>query len=333
MTATRRITLQRRPVGLPTPDVFALEDSDLPEPAEGEFRIRIDYISLDPAMRGWINEGKSYVPPVGIGDVMRSFSAGIVESSRHPDYKEGDAVTGLFGVQTRAISDGENVLKVDTAQAPLHRWIGGLGMPGTTAYFGLKDIGKPKPGETVLVSAASGAVGGLVGQIAKIEGCRVVGIAGGAEKCAHLTDKLGFDAAVDHRADDFREQLKAATPDGVDIYFENVGGDIFDAALGRMNPFGRIPVCGMISLYNSTEPPPPIRNIRSILVNRLTVRGFIVFDFRDRYPEAAEALGRWHADGKLIMTEDVREGGIESFPETLNELFSGGNFGKLILKF
>ena len=328
----RVVTLARRPVGMVKPDDFSIQDAPLPEPGEGEFRVKISHVSLDPAMRGWISEGRSYVPPVKIGAVMRSFSVGVVDASNHPDYSPGDAVTGLFGVQHYAVSDGTRVAKVDMSQAPPERWIGGLGMPGTTAYFGLLEIGKPKESETVVVSAASGAVGSIVGQIAKIKGCRAVGIAGGPEKCRAVVDELGFDACVDYKAGNLAGDLRAACPDGIDIFYENVGGEIFDTALAQMNLFGRIPVCGMISLYNATEPQPGPYNMRSILVNRLTVRGFIVFDFIDKYAEAVAQLGQWNAEGKLKMREDVREGGVEAFPEVLNLLYTGGNNGKLVLK-
>ena len=332
MSSNRSVRLISRPVEMAVPENFEVSDDAVPEPGDGEFRVRVDYVSLDPAMRGWIAGGKSYVPPVKIGDVMRSYSAGVVEVSNHPDYQVGDAVTGLFGVQNYALNSGTpDVIKVDTEKAPLARWIGGLGMPGKTAYFGLLDIGRPKDGETVVVSAASGAVGSVVGQIAKIKNCRAVGIAGGPEKCRHVVEELGFDACVDYKAGNLKEDLKAACPDGIDVYYENVGGEIFDTALGQMNLFGRIPVCGMISLYNSVDAPPPIQNFRSILVNRLTMRGLIVFDFAERYPEAVEALGQWHADGRLKISEDIRTGGVDAFADVLNLLYTGGNFGKLVL--
>ena len=224
------------------------------------------------------------------------------------------------------------MVKADTSLAPLEAWVGGLGMPGVTAYFGLLEVGEAKEGDTVVVSAASGAVGSIVGQIAKIKGCRAVGIAGGAEKCAYIVDELGFDAAIDYKNDDLREAIKRTCPNGIDVSFENVGGEIMDAVLGRMNTFGRVAVCGLISMYNSTEPPGPLINLRSILVNRLKVRGFIVFDFADKYAEALQTLGQWHAEGKLKLRQDVRDGGIDAYPDVLNLLYTGGNFGKLVLK-
>lgn len=332
MTTNRLVRLRSRPVGMVRRDDFEIVDEPARDAGEGEFRVRIEYVSLDPAMRGWIAAGKSYVPPVEIGAVMRGFAAGHVDQSNHPDYKVGDAVAGLLGVQHYAVSKGERCFKVDPTKAPLERWIGGLGMPGQTAYFGLLEVGKPKPGETVVVSAASGAVGSIVGQIAKIVGCRAVGIAGGPEKCRYVVEELGFDACADYKGGNLAEELKAACPDGVDVYYENVGGEILDTVLPMMNLFGRIPVCGLISAYNATEPQPGPKNLRSILVNRLTMRGLIVFDFQDRMAEANEKLGQWHAEGRLKMREDVREGGIDVFPDVLNLLYTGGNFGKLVLK-
>jgi NADPH-dependent curcumin reductase CurA len=332
MTTNTIARLKSRPTGLVNRENFDIREEPVGTPGEGEFLVRVEMISIDPAMRGWMNEGRSYVPPVGIGEVMRALAGGTVLESNHPGYSTGDAVTGLLGVQEYAISDGEGVMRVDTAMASLADWLGGLGMPGITAYFGLTEIGRPKEGETVLVSAASGAVGSIVGQIAKLKGCRAVGIAGGPEKCRYVVEELGFDSCVDYKNDVLADALKAHCPDGVDVYFENVGGAIFDTVLTRMNTFGRIPVCGMISAYNATEAPPGPKNLRSILVNRLTVRGFIVFDFIDRYPEAIHALAGWHGQGRIKFRQDVREGGIQAYPDVLNLLFSGGNQGKLVLK-
>ena len=333
MATTNRVCklVKRPPPGLVQRDVWAIEDQPLRAPGPGEFRVKIGFVSLDPAMRGWINDSKSYVPPVGLGEVMRSYSVGTIDASDHPDYKVGDAVQGLFGVQQYAISSGQNVGRVDLSKAPMQRWVGGLGMPGWTAYFGLLEVGQPKPGETVVVSAASGAVGSIVGQIAKLKGCRVVGIAGGAEKCRFLTNELGFDAAVDYKAGNLAADLKAACPKGIDVYFENVGGAILDAVLLQMNTFGRITVCGLISAYNATSMPEGPRNLRCVLTQRLTMRGIVVFDWANRIPEAIRDLAAWHAEGKLKFREDVRKGGIDAYPETLNLLFSGDNNGKLVL--
>ena len=332
--ATNRVCklAKRPPPGLVKRDIWSVEDQPLVEPGPGQFRVKVGYVSLDPAMRGWINEGKSYVPPVALGEVMRSFSVGTVDASNHPDFKVGDAVQGMFGVQQYAISKGERVGKVDLKQAPMERWVGGLGMPGWTAYFGLLDVGKPKAGETVVVSAASGAVGSIVGQIAKIKGCRVVGIAGGADKCAFVKNELGFDACVDYKGGNLAADLKAACPKGIDVYFENVGGEILDTVLSQMNPFGRIPVCGLISAYNATSAPEGPKNLRYVLTQRLTMRGLIVFDWADRIPEAIKELGAWHGAGKLKIREDVRTGGIDAYPDVLNLLYTGGNNGKLVLK-
>ncbi|ODT29890.1 MAG: NADP-dependent oxidoreductase [Hyphomicrobium sp. SCN 65-11] len=333
MTTNRQVLLAKRPApGLVTPDVFKVADTPLAEPGEGEVRVKIAYVSLDPAMRGWINEGRSYVPPVAIGGVMRSFSVGIVDASRNPAFKVGDAVQGMLGVQQFAISDGKGLVKVDPKLAPLERWVGGLGMPGWTAYFGLLEVGQPKAGETVVVSAASGAVGSIVGQIAKIKGCRAVGIAGGPDKCRYVVDELGFDACIDYKSRNLADQLKAACPKGIDVNFENVGGDILDTVLMQMNVHGRVALCGLISGYNATELPPGPKNLRAVLTQRLTMRGLIVLDWADRVPEAIAQLGAWNREGKLKIREDVRTGGLEAFAETLNLLYTGGNNGKLVLK-
>jgi NADPH-dependent curcumin reductase CurA len=330
--SNRMVKLARRPKGMIVRDDFKLEEGGVPEPGDNQFRVKIAYISLDPAMRGWVNDTKSYVPPVAIGETMRAYSVGIVEKSNNPAFKAGDAVQGLFGVQNYAISDGSRVVKVDPSQAPLQRWVGGLGMPGWTAYFGLLEVGQPKAGETVVVSAASGAVGSVVGQIAKIKGCHVVGIAGGAEKCRYVKDELGFDACVDYKGGNLAADLKAAAPKGVDVYFENVGGEILDTVLLQMNLFGRIPVCGMISAYNATSVPEGPKNLRALLTQRLRMQGLIVFDWANRVPEAISQLGQWHKEGKLKIREDVREGGLDAFTDVLNLLYTGGNMGKLVLK-
>ena len=333
MSTNRVCKLAKRPApGLVTRDTWQIVDEPMPVPGAGQFRVKIAYVSLDPAMRGWINESKSYVAAVPIGGVMRSFSVGVIDASNNAEFKVGDAVQGLLGVQQYAISDGKGIGRADPSQAPLERWVGGLGMPGWTAYFGLLDIGKPQPGETVVVSAASGAVGSVVGQIAKIKGSRAVGIAGGADKCRYVVEQLGFDACVDYKSGDLAAQLKAACPKGIDVYFENVGGDILDTVLLQMNTFGRIPVCGLISAYNATSMPPGPKNLRAVLTQRLTLRGLIVFDWADRIPEAIKDLGQWHKQGRLKIREDVRAGGIDAYPDVLNLLFSGGNNGKLVLK-
>ncbi len=329
-----QVTLVKRPApGLITPDCFEVREVPVGEPADGEVRIKVGFVSLDPAMRGWVNEGRSYVPPVGIGEVMRAYAVGIVDASRHPDYKVGDAVQGVLGAQSYAIvKGGGRLVKVDPKLAPLERWVGGLGMPGWTAYFGLLEVGQPKEGDTVVVSAASGAVGSIVGQIAKIKGCRAVGIAGGPEKCRYVTDTLGFDACVDYKAGDLAGQLAAACPKGIDVNFENVGGEILDAILPQMNVFGRVAICGMISAYNVTAAPQGPANFRAVLTQRLRIQGLIVSDWASRIPEAIATLGAWHAEGRLHIREDVRTGGLGAFVETLNLLYTSKNNGKLVLK-
>lgn len=337
MSTNRMVKLARRPMGMATREDFSIEDGPVPSPGPGELRIKIEYISLDPAMRGWMNDAKSYVPPVALGAVMRAFAAGHVDASNNPDFQVGDAVVGTLGVQQYAISGPggagrDRLYKVDTSLAPLQRWIGGLGMPGMTAYFGLFDVLKPKAGETVVVSAASGAVGSVVGQLAKHHGCRVVGIAGGPEKCRYVTSELGFDACVDYKGGNLSAELRAACPNGIDCYFENVGGEILDTVLMQMNVFGRIAVCGLISAYNATSLPEGPKNIRAVLTQRLRMQGLIVFDWADRAQEAITALGRWHKEGKLKLKEDVRTGGVDAYPDVLNLLYTGGNLGKLVLK-
>ena len=327
----RQVRLGARPMGLPKPGDWKFTEEAVREPAEGELLVEVSHISLDPAMRGWMNEGKSYIRPVAIDEVMRAGAAGKVLISRHADFKEGDLVAGSFGVQRYAISDGKGVRKVDTRVAPLATYLGALGMPGMTAYFGLLDIGKPQPGETVVVSGAAGAVGSVVGQIAKIKGCRAVGIAGGADKCAYLTQKLGFDAAIDYKAEDVKAALKTHCPDGIHVYFDNVGGDILDAALARIALHARIVICGAISQYNNTTPVKGPANYLSLLVNRASMTGMVVFDYAERYAEGAREMAQWIAAGKLVAKEDIVQGGIDAFPETLLKLFKGENFGKLVL--
>ena len=327
----RQVRLAARPQGLPKQSDWKITEEAVREPVEGELLVEVSHISLDPAMRGWMNDAKSYIRPVGIDEVMRAGGAGKVIASRHPDFKAGDLVAGSFGVQKYAISDGKGVRKVDTRFAPLSTYLGALGMPGMTAYFGLLDIGKPKPGETVVVSGAAGAVGSVVGQIAKIKGCRAVGIAGGAEKCAYLTQKLGFDAAIDYKAEDVKAALKAHCPDGIHVYFDNVGGDILEAALTRIALHARIVICGAISQYNNTTPVKGPANYLSLLVNRASMTGMVVFDYADRYAEGGREMAQWIAQGKLVAKEDVVQGGIDAFPETLLKLFKGENFGKLVL--
>jgi NADPH-dependent curcumin reductase len=306
-------------------------EEPLPELKEKEFLVQVLYISLDPAMRGWMNEGRSYVRPVEIGDVMRSLDAGRVLQSNNPDYEPGDHVVGPFGVQEYAVSDGNSVIKVDPSLVPLPVYLGALGMPGMTAYFGLLDVGRPQPGETIVVSGAAGAVGTVAGQIAKIKDCRVVGIAGGPEKCEYVVNELGFDAAIDYKSEDMRAGLKQHCPNGVDIYFDNVGGEILDLVLARLARNARIVLCGAISQYNNEGPMRGPSNYMSLLVNRARMEGFLVFDYADRYFDAATEMAGWMVEGKLKSREDIVEG-FETFPDTLLKLFKGENIGKLVLK-
>ena len=323
--------LVRRPVGEPTRDDFAFDVETVGEIAEGQLLIKTLYLSLDPAMRGWMNEARSYIAPVGLGEVMRAGGIGTVISSRHPKFQVGDTVSGMLNVQEYAISDGKGMVKVDPALAPITSYLNVLGMPGMTAYFGLLESGLPKAGETLVVSGASGAVGATVGQVAKILGLRVVGIAGGPEKCDYAIKEFGFDACVDYKNQDVRKGLKEACPGGIDIYFDNVGGEILDIVLTRINLKARIVICGAISQYNNTEPVKGPTNYLSLLVNRARMEGIVVFDYALRYKEGAMQLGKWMAEGKLKSREHVVEG-LETFPETLMKLFKGENFGKLVLK-
>jgi len=323
--------LAARPLGLPKRSDWALTEEPAPEPCAEEFLVKILYISLDPAMRGWMNEGPSYVAPVGIGEVMRAGAVGRVISSKHPGFAEGDHVYGRFGVQEYAVSKGDGVTKVDPSQAPLPVFLGTLGLPGMTAYFGLLDIGKPRAGQTVVVSGAAGAVGMVAGQIARIHGCRVVGIAGGPEKCRYLVAEIGFDAAIDYKTEDVRKALRQQCANGIDVYFDNVGGDILDAALANLGRHARIVICGAISQYNNTTPVKGPSNYLSLLVERASMTGMVVYDYADRYHDAKSAIAGWLAAGKLKSREDI-VAGFATFPETLLKLFAGENFGKLVLQ-
>jgi len=326
-----QIRLAARPIGLPKHTDWQFTETPVPEPRGGEVLVKVLYLSLDPAMRGWMNEGKSYIAPVGIGEVMRAGGVSRVMASKHSGFAVGDHVSGAVGVQEYAALDGAQLTKVDAKIAPLPRFLNTLGMPGMTAYFGLLDVGQPKPGETVVVSGAAGAVGASVGQIAKIKGCRAVGIAGGAAKCRYLVDELGFDAAVDYKAGDVRKSLRTHCPNGVDVYFDNVGGDILDLVLAVLRRHARVVICGAISQYNNTTPIKGPSNYLSLLVNRARMEGMVVFDYADRFPQAVRDIAAWIAAGKLKSREDIVEG-LETFPQTLLKLFSGENFGKLVLK-
>ena len=330
-TSNRQFRLATRPVGMPKDSDWNFAEEPVRELAVGEVLVRILYISLDPAMRGWMNDSKSYIAPVGIGEVMRAGAVGRVVKSLNPKFTEGDCVLGMLGVQEFALSDGKGLTRLDASLAPLPVYLSTLGMPGMTAYFGLLDIGQPKPGETVVVSGAAGAVGAVVGQIAKIKGCRVVGIAGGAAKCDYVVNELGFDAAVDYKVEDVKAALGRACPKGIDIYFDNVGGDILDAALSRLAMRARVVICGAVSQYNSTAPIKGPSNYLSLLVNRASMTGMVVFDYASRYSDAGREMAGWMAEGRLKSREDIVTG-LEKFPEALLMLFKGENMGKLLLQ-
>jgi NADPH-dependent curcumin reductase len=326
----KQVTLAARPTGWVQESHFKIVETPVPAPKDGEVLVKNLYLSLDPYMRGRMNDTKSYATPVAIGGVMGGETVGEVLESKNPAFKPGDTVTSYTGWQQYGTSDGQRMRKVDPKLVPASAYLGIVGMPGVTAWVGLLDIGQPKAGETVVVAAASGAVGGVVGQLAKMKGARAVGIAGGREKCDYVVKQLGFDACVDHRASDFYDQLVAATPKGIDVYFENVGGRILDDVLRRVNAFARIPLCGLISQYNATDPY-GVKNIASLLVNRVTLRGFIVSDHLDRWPVALAELAQGVTAGKIKYRETVTQG-IENAPKAFIGLLKGENFGKQIVK-
>ena len=331
----RRIVLASRPDGEPQPENFRLETVAMPAPDRDRLLCETIYLSLDPYMRGRMIDGPSYAVPVALGDVMVGGTVGRVVAGAAGGLAPGDFVLGEGGWQSHWLADPASLRRLDPTVAPLSTALGIFGMPGLTAYVGLNEIGRPQPGETVVVAAASGAVGSAVGQLAKIAGARAVGIAGGPEKCAFVRDELGFDACLDHRDGSLRRQLQAACPDGIDVYFENVGGPVLRAVLPLMNPFGRMPVCGTIAHYNATalpEGPDRVPQLmRTILVQRLTVRGFIVFDFADRQAAFERDMGRWLAEGRIRYREDIREG-LANAPDAFIKLLRGGNFGKLLVR-
>jgi NADPH-dependent curcumin reductase CurA len=333
MSANRRFALRERPSGRIGPETFELVEEELPEIGDGEALVRTEWISLDPTNRAWINDMPGYLPPVAIGETMRGLGLGRVVQSRSPQYEEGQLVQGLIGwTENFVASDAaplQQVPEIDGVSPSF--FLGVLGMTGLTAWIGIREIGAPQEGETVVVSAAAGAVGSVAGQLAKLDGARVVGIAGGPEKCDLVTGRLGFDAAVDHRADDWRDQLAAATPDGIDVDFENVGGEIMEAIFARVNLRARIALCGLISGYNSDEPPPGPRTFGNLLVQRATLRGFIVLDHFDRLQEVSAELGGLISRGELEPLETVVEG-FEELPSAINMLFDGSNVGKLVVR-
>jgi NADPH-dependent curcumin reductase CurA len=325
-----RVLLARRPEGWPTEACFTIDAAPIPEPADGEVLVRNHWLSLDPYMRGRMGAEKSYAANVELGAVMIGGAVGEVVASRNAAHAIGDFLVGPFGWQEYATSNGAGARKVDPKRVPLSAYLGAVGMPGVTAYIGLLDIGAPKEGETVVVSAAAGAVGSVVGQIAKLRGCRVVGVAGGRAKCDHVVRDLGFDACVDYKEGPIDGALHAAAPKGIDVYFENVGGEVLDAVLAQLNPFARIPLCGIVSQYNETKPY-GVRSFRSLLMNRVKLEGFIVSDRMSRWPEALSALGEWVACGKIRYTETVAEG-IRSAPRAFLGMLRGENLGKQLVK-
>lgn len=333
---TTQVRLASRPHGEPQDRDFELVTTDLPPPGEGELALRVVYLSLDPYMRGRMSAAKSYAAPVEVGGLLEGGTVCEVLESRHPDFAAGDLVLSYSGWQTHALSDGRGVRKLDPAVAPVSTALGVLGMPGFTAYAGLREIGRPQPGDTVVVAAAAGPVGSAVGQIARLRGARAVGIAGGPDKCAALLDEFGFDAAVDHRAPDFAERLRACVPDGIDVYFENVGGPVTEAVLPLLNKFARVPVCGVVAYYNATQAPEGPDKLpgflRQVLTKSLLVRGFIQDEFAQAlYPAFLKEMGSWVADGSVRYREDVVTG-LERAPEAFRGLLRGRNFGKLLVE-
>lgn len=343
MTATlanHQVRLAKRPETTATREHWHFTTEPVAEPAEGGVLVKTLSLSLDPAMRGWLNDARSYIPPVAIGEVMRAGGVGRVIASKNPAFAVGDTVYGTLGVQEYALIPQEalkrvGLVKIDLRLGTVGQWLNVLGMPGMTGYFGLLDIGQPQPGQTVVVSAAAGAVGQTVGQLAKIKGCRAVGIAGGQAKCDWVVQELGFDACIDYKAGPsaVREGLKQHCPSGVDVYFDNVGGEILDQVLAKLARKARVIVCGAISQYNNANSMPGAgpRNYLSLLVNRARMEGMVVFDYADRFPQAIAELAGYLRDGRMQSKEDVVQG-LDQFPETLNKLFAGGNFGKLVLQ-
>ena len=327
----KKQVLVKRPQGLPTADCWSLEEEDIPALEEGQMLIEHQYISLDPAMRGWMNDSRSYIPPVAIGDVMRAGSVGkIIDAKGNTPFAVGDYVTGWGGVQTHHVCDGKGFYPVNTAWAELPHFIGSLGMPGMTAYFGILQEGEIKAGDTVLVSGAAGAVGSMVGQIAKIKGCKVIGIAGGQKKCDYLIHELGFDGAIDYKNENLKTSIKKRCPEGVDVYFDNVGGETLDAALIFLRKKARVVICGAISQYNATDMQGP-KNYLSLLVNRASMKGMVVLDYAAQYSQAMQEIGQWMANGTLKSKIDIYEG-IDQFYPTFLRLFNGDKLGKLVLK-
>jgi len=328
----KKLLFKKRPHGLPDENTWELIEEKLPDLLEGEILIEHEYISLDPAMRGWMNEARSYIKPIEIDDVMRAGSVGkVIKKSGKTRFNIGDHVSGWGGVQTHCISNGENLIKVDPLKSNLSTYLGVLGMPGMTAYFGILEEAKIKAGDVVLVSGAAGAVGSLVGQIAKIKGCTVVGIAGGEKKCNYIKDNLGFDNSIDYKKGNVIKEIKKKCPNGIDVYFDNVGGEILDAALIFLRRNARVILCGAISQYNNKESIKGPKNYLSLLVNRASIKGMIVFDYVHKYEKAISEISGWIEDGKITVNEDIYEG-IDNFRSIFLKLFNGDKMGKLILK-
>ncbi|MEN0004100.1 MAG: NADP-dependent oxidoreductase [Bacteroidota bacterium] len=327
----KQLLLAKRPVGMPTADTWTTQEAEVPTLEEGQFVVRNHYISLDPAMRGWMNNAKSYIPPIELGAVMRAGSVGEIVDSKNPDFKVGEYVSGWGGVQEYSVTNAQGWYKVQPGLVPLATYIGTLGMPGMTAYFGILEVGKIKEGDVVLVSGGAGAVGSVVGQIARIKGCTVVGIAGGPEKCKYLTETLGFDHAIDYKQGNLKAAIRRACPKGIDVYFDNVGGETLDIALAQLRRHARVAICGAISQYNNTTKIEGPSNYLSLLVNRATMQGFVVFDYAKDYQKAALEMGQWIQQGKLKTRETVIEG-IDNFYDAFQRLFSGEKLGKLVLK-
>ncbi len=325
------VRLVQRPVGLPGPECFSVSEEAPATPGDGEILVAVRHISIDPAMRGWMNEGKSYIPPVPLGDVMRALAVGEVLESRAPGFAPGDWVRGPFGIQSHAVAAAKAVSRIDLALAPSERWLGGLGMPGMTAYFGLLDVCAHKAGDVVLVSAANGAVGSVVGQLAKARGSQVIGIAGGPEKCRHVVEYYGFDACIDYKSEVVGRRIRELAPGGIDVYFDNVGGETLEAALGNLRKGARIAICGAIGDYNDMASMKGPRNYLSLLVNSARMQGFVIFDYVARYAEAEAALTAHYRDGQLKLAEHV-EKGLSRFPDVLAMLFDGRNTAKLVLE-
>lgn len=327
----RTVRLAQRPQGMPAPDIWTIADEPVPALGEDEVLVEVKAMSLDPAMRGWLDGGRSYIDPVNLGDVMRAAGTGVVVESRSDRWKPGDAVAGGFGIQRYAVVGVRHLEPIDLSLASFERWLGVLGVPGMTAWFGLLDVGALKEGESVVVSAAAGAVGALAVQIARLKGCPVVGIAGGPDKCRYVVEELGANACIDYKAGDVRAGVAAALPKGIDVYFDNVGGEILEAMMTLLRRRARVVICGAVSGYNDFANIRGPRNYLNLLVQRARMEGFVVFDYAARYGEARAQIAQWLKEGKIRAREDVRDG-LDSFPVLLPELYTGGNFGKLVLR-